>query len=67
MTESKYQQWSGGFVVALIMAALGIGFVGAVVAATNERQRGNYWREIAVDLATEHGDQAVLDAAERER
>lgn len=67
LTDSKYQQWSGGFVLALIMAALGIGFVGVVFEAHRQRERADYWKEIAVDLAMEHGDDAVLDAAERGR
>lgn len=66
MTD-RYQQWSGGFVLALIMVALGIGFVGAVIAAHKEQQRAEYWKAIAVDLAGDVGDQAVLQAAERER
>lgn len=56
---TKYQQWSGGFVVCIIMAALGIGFVGAVIAAHQEQKRADYWREVALDLA----DKTNMDVA----
>lgn len=66
---NKYQQWSGGFVVCIIMAALGIGFVGTVIAAHQERQRADYWREIALDLAerTNVDASVIRELVERER
>ncbi len=66
MTDRHYD-YTFGFFMAIILAALIVGLASAVFSYHDERKRADYWRELAVDLAVRHHDQAVLDAAERER
>lgn len=66
MTDRDYD-YSFVFFLVLILAALIVGLISTVCSYHDERKRADYWRDLAVDLAVRHHDQAVLDAAERER